>query len=330
MKTSALTRRALFASAASVAAGTIAHAQGPAAKDTASVPARPDPADAVSFSVDVSLVQVGFSVRDRKGQLVQGLAKGDFHLFESGRKQEIKVLSSEEELPLSIALVIDRSGSQKQYEQENVYAAVTFFRSILREDDRAMIVAFSGQVKLVQDMTASLDGLELSLKNLAKNYDQATVIGPKGERDGESAVLDAAFWTVKEKLAKAAGRKVIVMIGDGRDFGSRVQLLELIDLMQANDVMFYGLDNAALEKVDSTGVHGRLPLIAAESGGRCFDTTQVPLRQAFDEIEQELRTMYTVGYASNNPTRDGRYRKIEIRPVDRSLHIRARPGYHAR
>lgn len=286
--------------------------------------------DRPQFSVDVRLVQVGFLVRDRDNKLVTGLNQADFTVFESGQKQEIKVFNREESLPLTLALLIDRSGSQDSFEQENIHAAITFFRSILRPQDRALVSAFGAKIKLIQRVTGGLDEIESSLKGMSRAYDRAPWVGPEIKRNGGSAVIDAAYWTGREKMADISGRRAAIMIGDGRDNASQVTLTELVDFLQTNDILFYGLDNGGEDSPENRRVRNLMPVIASESGGRVFDTERIRLRQAFEEIEQELRTLYTLGYASSHPDRDGRYRKIEIRPLDKSLTVRARPGYYAR
>lgn len=291
----------------------------------------PTPADSPSFSVDVRLVQVGFSVRDPANRLVPGMEKADFEVYESGQKQQIRLFSREEAMPLSLALIIDRSGSQDSFEHENIHAAITFFRSILRpRQDTAMVSAFGVKIKLIQAPTPDLDALETSLKQMIKNYGRAPWVGPEVNRSGGSAVIDAAYWTCRDKLADVQGRKAVIMIGDGRDNASQVAMTELIDFLQANDILFYGLDNGGEDSKENRRLRNLMPVVAAETGGRVFQTGQVPLREAFAQIEQELRTLYTLGYASTNTERDGRYRKIEIRPLNRELSVRARPGYYAR
>ncbi len=120
------------------------------------------------------------------------------------------------------------------------------------------------------------------------------------------------------------------MIGDGKDNASQQSLVDLIDLLQNEDILFMGWTTAGRRRRRTGGCGTPIPAIADESGGRVFDTSKVPLRRAFEEIEQELRTLYTLGYATTNPARDGRYRKIEVRAKDASLAVRAKPGYYVR
>lgn len=295
----------------------------------AALRAQNDP-EPLKFSVDVQLVSVGFLVRDKQGRLIPKLEKDHFSVFESGQPQQIRHFTREEESPLNIALVIDRSGSQDSFEQENIYAAVTFFRSVLRPQDKALVSAFGNRVKLVSPLTSSLDDLERSLRRMSSDYDRLPTLGGEIKRGGGSAVLDAAYHTARQQLAQLEGRKAIIMIGDGRDNASRITMVDLLDLLQNRDILFYGLDNGGEDTSANRRLRNNMPMLATESGGRVFDTNQTSLRDSFDQIEAELRTLYSLAYASTNTDRDGRYRRIEIRPADPTHKVRARPGYYAR
>jgi len=299
-------------------------------KAVAQGPVTADPPAPPTFSVDVPFVNIAFVVRDNNGKLAPSMEKTDFEVFENKQKQDIRLFAREEKTPLTLGLIVDRSGSQDEYEQENIFAAVTFFRSILRKQDRAFVVAFGSRIKLIQDLTSSLDELERSLKRMRKDYDKAPRLGPSISRTGGSAVIDAAYWAAVDKMKDISGRKAIIMIGDGRENASDMEMVDLIDKLQSQDILFYGLDNGGRDTPTVRRDGNRMPMIADETGGRVFDTHKVPLRKAFEEIEQELRTLYTLAYASSNPERDGGYRKIAIRTVAPGFTVRARPGYYAR
>jgi VWFA-related protein len=285
---------------------------------------------APTFSVDVRLVTVAFLVRDRDGQLAPKLERADFEVFENDQKQEIQAFAREQETPLTLGLILDRSPSQDKFEPDNIYAAVTFFRSVMRPEDRAFVAAFGNRIKLIADLSGSLDELERSLKRMNDQYDRAPGIGPPVRRTGGSAVFDAVYWPVTEKLRRVEGRKAVIMIGDGKENASQTQLIDVVDVLQKDDVIFYGLDNGGDDSPANRRLRNHMPTMAQESGGRVFDTTKTPLRKAFEEIEAELRTLYTLAYVSSNPNRDGRYRRIEIRPRNPRYEVRARPGYYAR
>jgi Ca-activated chloride channel family protein len=282
------------------------------------------------FSMEVNLVSIGFTVRDRTGALVGKLEQGDFEVYEEGAKQEVRRFIREQETPLTVGLVLDRSPSQDQFEQENIYAAVTFFRRVLRAEDRAFVAAFGNKIKQVAALTGSKEELERALKEMKDRYGRAPWVGPTVARVGGSAVLDAVYWPVKEMLAGAEGRKAVIMIGDGRENASRLTLVDVVDQLQLNDVLFYGIDNGGEDSRSNRRLRNMMPVVAEESGGRVFTLEQTPLRQAFEEIERELRTLYTIAYTTSNRARDGRFRKVEVRPKDTRYQVRARTGYYAR
>lgn len=288
------------------------------------------PAGDPVFSVDATLVNVGFSVRDSAGRLLPGLVKEDFVVIENGVEQPVRSFAREEQLPLTLALILDRSPSQDQFDDENTYAAITFFRRVLRQQDSAMVSAFGDFVKLIAEPTASLDQLERDLKGMRRNYRNAPRLGPDVSRSGGSAVIDSVYWTVKGRLAGAAGRKAVIQIGDGKDTSSELGLVDAIDLLQSSDTLFYALDNGGEDSPRSRRIRSRFPMLCDETGGRLFDTRRTPLRQAFEEIEKELRTLYTLAYAPVNPARDGSFRKVEIKCKYPGMTVRARPGYYAR
>ena len=282
------------------------------------------------FSMEVNLVSIGFTVRDRAGALVGQLGQDDFEVYEEGVKQQARRFLREQETPLTVGLVLDRSPSQDRFEQENIYAAVTFFRRVLRAEDRAFVAAFGNKIKQVAALTGSKEELESALKAMREGYDRAPWIGPRVGREGGSAVLDSIYWPAREMLAGAPGRKALIMIGDGRENASKLTMVDVIDALQVNDVLFYGIDNGGEDSRSNRRLRNLMPTVAEESGGRVFDLEKTKLRQAFEEIERELRTLYTVAYTTSNPARDGRFRKVEVRPKDGRYMVRARPGYYAR
>jgi Ca-activated chloride channel family protein len=281
-----------------------------------------------TFHTGVDLVNVAFSVRDRAGRLVNGLGREDFELYEDGVRQEIRVFSRDQDTPLTVGLVIDRSGSQEGFEEDNIRIAAGFFRRMLREQDQAFVVAFGNRIRQVCGMTNSVERLERALRNMDELYDEAPRIGPRVSRTGGSAVFDAIYWTVAEKLLDTDGRKALIMLGDGRENASRRRFNDTIEMLQSSGVLFYGLDNGGTRR--GMKDRNRMPELAEQSGGREFKTGAAPLDEAFAEIERELRTMYAIGYVSSNTRHDGRFRRIEVRPRDRRLVVRARPGYYAR
>jgi len=290
---------------------------------------QPPPTKDPVFSVDVPLVNVAFTVRDAAGGLLGGLSKSDFEVYEDGVRQEIRNFSRDQDTPLSLALVIDRSGSQSDLEADNFQTAVAFLHRILRPQDRALVVGFGNRIKLLHDFTNNSRELEMAILDAGHIYDEVPRIGPQVNREGGTAVNDAVFWIVREKFYSLPGRKALVMIGDGEENSSKFRVTTAIEELQRSDVLFYGLNNGG-----NAGKRKRhpnvMPYLAEGSGGREFHVGSGSLKDAFDQIEAELRGLYSVGYISSRPGKTGEFRKIEIRAADKNLSVRNRPGYYVR
>ncbi|MCX6623108.1 MAG: VWA domain-containing protein [Acidobacteria bacterium] len=287
-------------------------------------------APATKFSVDVGLVNVAFSVRNRAGALIADLTRDDVEIREDGVPQQVKYFATERDTPLTVGIVIDFSPSQQGFEDENAYVALAFLKRILRDQDRVFVVAFGNRIRLISPPGNSLEALEGALRTMREKYDQAPRVGPKVEREGGSAVLDAIYWSAREHLATVGGRKALIMIGDGKENASKQPTSQVIESLQNADILFYGLDNGGQDLPGGRQLHNRMPLIAEETGGHAFELAKTPLREAFPAIEMELRALYSAGYVSTNTARDGRFRRIEVKLKDPNLRARARPGYYAK
>jgi Ca-activated chloride channel family protein len=281
------------------------------------------------FAVDVPLVNVAFSVRGATGNLVSGLTRDDFDIYEDGVRQEIRNFSSEQDTPLLLGLLIDRSGSQAGLEGQNFETAVAFLRRMLRPQDRALAVGFGDRLRLLSDFTHRPRDLELAILEAAKIYDQAPRIGPSVSRTGGTAVNDVVYWTTKDKFEGVAGRKALIMIGDGEDTSSKLRVAEVTQELQRADVLVYGLNNGG-----STEPRKRhpnvLPYLCEDSGGQEFRVGSGSLEEAFHRIEAELRGLYSIGYISSHAGQPGQFKKIEIKTKYQGLSVRNRPGYFVR
>lgn len=287
------------------------------------------PQQEARFTSDVALVNVDFTVRDASGALKTDLKASDVEVYENGVKQEIRFFSRDEQTALNLALVLDRSGSQSDLEDENFQTAIDFLRRILRRGDRALAVGFGNRIKLLEDFTSDARELELALLDAGKIYDSVPRLGPAVSRDGGTAVDDAVFWTARERFNDAIGRKAIIMIGDGEENSSQYTTKIAIDELRRTGVLFYGLNNGG-----NTGKRRHranvMPYLAEGSGGREFRAGSGSWKEAFAQIEAELRGLYTLAYAPSGSGKAGEYHKIEVRPLDRTLTARGRPGYFSR
>ena len=274
---------------------------------------------APTIRAEVDLVDVIFTATDRKGKPVRGLKADDFQIFESRQAQKIEYFSDLEEgsaVPLTVALLIDTSGSVKSKLDYEIATASEFFKEVLRPNkDLALIIQFDSEVNLVQDFTQSQDDLLKALNRL---------------RAGNSTALyDAVYLAAHEKLRGEIGRKVMVIITDGSDTSSKIRKEEAIETAQKNDVLIYGIGVQSESYRTDFGV---LKNFASETGGMFFSPRAAisEIREAFRAIGEELKGQYSLAYTSSNKIRDGSFRTIEIRCKVSGVRIRARKGYYAR
>src|SRR5437879_6995637 len=184
--------------------------------------------DDQTLSVNVDLVNILFTVADRKGKFVTNLRKDDFRVFEDEKAQMITNCSSETDLPLTIALLVDTSGSIRdklRFEQE---AAIEFFYSTLRRGkDKALVISFDSGVDLLQDYTDDPEMLSDAVRKIRAG--------------GGTSLYDAIYLAVNEKLTNQPGRRVLILISDGDDNSSRTSLTETLEVAQKNFVTIYGI-----------------------------------------------------------------------------------------
>ncbi|MCS7314486.1 MAG: VWA domain-containing protein [Bryobacterales bacterium] len=300
---------------------------------------RPSPArlpQEPAIRVDVDVVNVYCTVRDSKGRLVSELAKEDFELYEDGKRQQIRYFSRESNLPLTLGLLVDVSRSQERLIEAEKRAAEQFFARVLRRQDLAFLISFGPDVQLEQDLTNSQRLLRAALERLRVRADPTglypgpvpTVAKPRG-----TVLFDAVYLAAQEKLAREVGRKALVLVTDGVDMGSRVKLADAIEAAHKADAIIYSVhffDPGAYRGFWVSPGDRELKTMSEETGGRLFRVSRSRTLEAiFDEIEQELRSQYSLGYTPSNPARDGKFRRIEIRTRNKDLRVQARKGYYA-
>jgi VWFA-related protein len=278
-----------------------------------------------TLKVSVELVNVPFTVTDRHGRLVPGLTAKDFLVEEDGRRQEIRNFARENELPLTLAMLVDTSPSVRPVFEEEKTTANAFLESIMRPKDLALIIGFDRSVTLVQDYTENVPLLKRAINEL--------------ETGGGTSVYDAVYLACKEKLGNEAGRKAIILISDGEDTTSKLKFNEALVSAYQSDTVIYSISNA-MRSTFPYGRRGRagggggdigtLRKFSSETGGATFVVnSQNTFKKIFDQIAQELRSQYSLGYNSTNVARDGKFRQIKIVPRDSSYTVRARKGYYA-
>ncbi len=279
--------------------------------------------------IDLSsrLVNVFFSVSDKRNALITDLRQEDIQVLENGEAQEIFTFSRQTDLPLTIALLLDISGSMEYVLPEEKLAASRFFRSIVRPmKDTVAIIEFRDQATLVQDFTSSMSRLERALESV--RYTPRTT-NDNTSKFGGTSLYDAVHVTCQDLLSRQAGRHTIIVLTDGEDTTSRYKLSDAIDRAWRSEVTVYsiGIGDRFRFGVDE----GTLKKLSQETGGRAyFPKNPEQLEAAFREIEDELRSQYVLAYYPSNPAQDGSFRKIEVRtPTRKDLRIRHRLGYYA-
>jgi VWFA-related protein len=270
-----------------------------------------------TIRAEVALVNVIFSAVDRNDRFISGLKASDFSVYEEKQLQNIEYFSEigkSSDVPLTIALLIDTSGSVKNQLNFEKETAAEFFREVLRKNkDLALIIQFDADVNLVQDFTEDSKRLVGALDSL--------------EAGNSTALYDAIFLAADEKLKSETGRKIIVVITDGEDTSSRLRKEAAIEAAQKNDVLIYGI-GVRSEMGTNFGV---LKKFAEETGGIFFSPRAkfAEIQAAFRAIGADLQGQYSLAYSSSNKKKDGGFRSIEIRSKVSGVRIRARKGYYA-
>lgn len=298
---------------------------------------KPPQDDLPTIRVDVDLVSVMFSVRNRNKALVANLAKEDFEIIEDGKPQTLKTFTRETDLPLTIGLLVDVSGSQETLIPQEKSAAAQFFQQVLRPKDMAFLISFGADAELLQDSTNSVKLLKRGLDGLRLS----TSVGglhpgpvPTASRPKGTIMYDAVYLAANDKLKTEVGRKAIVLITDGMDYGSSYKLRDAIEMAHKADTIIYSIYYVDPRMYYRGGMggpsDGDLKKMSEETGGRLFHVSRSEgLEYIFQQIQEEMRSQYLISYSSSNETRDGAFRKLEIRPKDKSLKVQARKGYYA-
>ncbi|MCS7025922.1 MAG: VWA domain-containing protein [Bryobacteraceae bacterium] len=311
--------RKLFVSLASVTAlalGLLAQSN-----PSAPSPAKPDAEDPQNrIILDVTRVNILYTVSDKKGRFVTNLTKDDFEVFENKKRQTVLEFTAESDLPLRLALLIDTSNSVRdrfRFEQE---AAIEFLNSLLRPRvDRAMVVSFDTAPELVADFTDDHEKLVKAIRDLRPG--------------GGTALYDAIFMACRDRLMRDQPRhkfrRAIVILSDGDDNQSRYTREQALEMAQKADAVIYTI-STNITRVESDG-DKILKYFAQETGGLALFPFKVEdLAQSFENISNELRSQYNLLYRPDPLHTDGLYHRVEIRVKSRKdLIVRARKGYYA-
>jgi VWFA-related protein len=292
-----------------------------------------------TIKVEVNLVNVLASVRGKNGALISDLTQKDFKIYEDGKEQQIRNFIRETDLPLTLGLLVDTSGSQQRLIEDEKRAAYQFFQKVLRAKDMAFLMQFGADAELLQDSTNSARALERGLDKLRLS----SPIGglgpgpvPTQSRMAGTILFDAVYLAAEDELKREVGRKAIILITDGVDTGSRISRDKAIEAAQKADCIIYSIyyvDRAAygFGNFGSPG-NGEADLrrMSSETGGQMFRVDRSnSLDSIFTQIQEEMRSQYAITYAPPNPQRDGSYHKIDIKLTSKDQRVQARKGYYA-
>jgi VWFA-related protein len=320
-------------------------APSPDAPPVSNAPAQPaDEQSVATFHVNVNLVDVIFTVKDKNGSLVPHLTRNDCTIDEDKAPQTLKTFVAETNQPLTLGILLDTSGSQQRVLPLEQDAGSQFLERVLRAKDEAFLLSFDVNVDLLQDFTNSAHMLARAMGkaeiNTAGGNGAAGIPGAGGGTvptvgDPKGTLLyDAIYLASTEKLNQESGRKAMIILTDGEDEGSREKIADAIAAAQKSNVIIYVILIADREMYWSQGMgytgYSAAKKISDETGGRVIDVGNngTKLQAAFEQIEDELRTQYVASYTSSNGKLDGTFRRLAVQCGD-GMKVQVRKGYYA-
>ena len=336
VRTIALFLSIVFGASAFAQQAPSSNAPDPSAQSSATQDQQDQPLE--TLRVNVNVVNLYFNVKDKHGRLIPDLTKDDFNIFEDGKPQTVKYFSKETDQPLTLGMLIDTSGSQQMVLGIEQSVGAQFLEQVLRPKDMAFLINFDVNVELDQDFTNNGQLLRKALNEVKINRGGGGATGIPGIGQGPfptsnprgTLLYDAIFLAADEKLKSEVGRKAMIILTDGEDQGSQEKIESAIEVAQKSDSMCYVLLIQDRGMYNGFGA-GLMKKLAEQTGGRVIEVGNKPekLRDALDQISNELRTQYFIGYAPTNQKRDGSYRKVEVKTKSSDYKIQARKGYCA-
>jgi VWFA-related protein len=286
---------------------------------------------AVSVAVNVYAIAEG-----RHGRLIRDLNKDDFELSEDATPQKIEHFSQETNAALGLGVAVDTSVSQRHLLGMEQDAAKHFLRSVLRSGDQAFVMNFDVDVKLLQDFTGAAPELARAVDSAEINETGRSILqDTTASPTGGTHLYDAVYLASNELMKARFGRKVLVLVTDGEDQGSKISLQKSIEAAEKADVVVYSIVVSDPEFYSVLGgtYHGDSSVrkLARETGGRTIRVKSIEqIGQAFEQIARELRSQYLLGYSPSNFRHDGSFRRIHVKVRGRNYIVRTRTGYYDR
>jgi VWFA-related protein len=307
--------------------------------------APPEDQSVATFKIQVNLVDLFFTVKDKSGNLVPHLTENDCSVAEDKAPQTLKHFVAETNQPLTLGILLDTSGSQQRVLPLEQEAGSRFLEQVLRQKDEAFLLSFDVNVDLLQDYTNSphllahaMDKAEI---NTAGGNGAAGVPGigggpvpvhgtPKG-----TLLYDAIYLASNQKMNQESGRKAMIILTDGDDEGSDHKISDAIAAAEKNNIIVYVI------LIADTGFYGGFGYgysgysaakrISEETGGRLINVGNNgnKLEAAFQQIQDELRTQYVASYTPTNAKLDGTFRRIAVECKGDGMKVQVRKGYFA-
>jgi VWFA-related protein len=296
-----------------------------------------------TLKMNVSLVDVVFTVKDKAGSLVPHLTRDDCTVSEDKAPQTLKSFVAETHQPLTLGILLDTSGSQARVLPLEKDVGSQFLERVLKQKDEAFVLSFDVDVDLLQDLTNSPRQLERAMSKAEINTAGGNgAVGIPGAGGGTiptigkskgTLLYDAIYLAAAQMMNQETGRKAMILLTDGQDQGSRATINEAIAAAQRSNVMVYTIliaDRDFYRESNYSG-YSAMKKMTEETGGRLIDVGNngKKLEAAFQQIEDELRTQYVASYTSTNTKQDGAFRRLSVECRGDGMKVQVRKGYYA-
>ena len=305
----------------------------PAARSQQSPPASQGP---TTLKVSTEVVNVLTIVKDKQGHLIPDINKEDFELEEDNTPQEIRYFSKQVDTPLTLGILVDTSPSQQRVLPIEQEEAKAFIAQVIKPKDMAFVLHFDVEVELLQDFTGDKKMLSRAIDETVINGGGGGVLpGPFPTSNlGGTHLYDAVYLAANDLLKNEVGRKVIILLTDGEDQGSHEKLQAALEAAQKSDLIIYSIEISDRMFYTRQGAFyggdSVLKKLSEETGGRVIEVkANRDVSRAFQEIADELRTQYLLGYTPINTRHDGSFHKIHVKVRNQDYKIQARRGYYS-
>lgn len=281
--------------------------------------------------VDVKLVNIAFSARDGRGNLVDDLAQNEVEILEDGVPQKISFFARSADVPLTLGLIVDASGSQEHFIKKHQHDLEVFLKDVLGPKDRVFLIGFANHIRLVSDFSQSGSALIESMKQYDHDSGKFPELGPHEDRDLGTAFYDAIYYSCKEKLANENGRRALLVFSDGEDNSSSHDMMSTIEAAQSTNVLVFAIrytqkEHGKLTPRNRYGIRV-MDRIAKETGGEHIDADAIDPHTYFRQIAEELRTSYELAYYPSVGNKNDGFRKVLVRTTRPGVSTRAKTGY---